>query len=96
MPQLDEIGVDRLGRIVEDAASEGYLFSADRFQFVLVNRGARQNLSYSRAEIAALTPWDPKPDIPREQFLKLIRPLLTKECERLDFETRQRRKDGTH
>lgn len=96
MPQRDEIGADRLGRMVEDAASEVYLFSAESFQFVLVNRGARENLGYTRAEISGLTPWDLKPDIPREQFLKLIRPLLSKECERLDFETRHRRKDGTH
>lgn len=95
MPQQDEIGADRLGRIVEDAASEVYLFAADSFQFKLVNRGARENLGYTKAELSALTPWDLKPDIPRAQFLDLIQPLVNGERERLDFETRHCRKDGT-
>lgn len=93
----DPAGVnsERLGRIVEDAASEVYVFSAQDFRFRLVNRGARENLGYGIDELSKLTPWDLKPHISREEFLALVAPLLARETERLDFETVHRRKDGT-
>jgi PAS domain S-box-containing protein len=93
----DPAGVnsERLGRIVEDAASEVYVFSAQDFRFRLVNRGARENLGYGIDELSKLTPWDLKPHISREEFLALVAPLLARETERLDFDTVHRRKDGT-
>lgn len=91
------IGVtsERLGRIVEEAASEVYVFSADDFRFRLVNRGARENLGYGAAEIVSLTPWDLKPNISRDDFLSLVHALQAKEVQRLDFETIHRRKNGS-
>ncbi|WP_340647234.1 PAS domain S-box protein [Phenylobacterium sp.] len=86
---------ERLGRIVEEAASEVYIFSADDFRFRLVNKGARENLGYSDSEISELTPWDLKPEFSKDEFLSLIRPLLSGETERLYFETVHRRKNGT-
>lgn len=86
---------ERLGRLVEEAASEVYVFSADDFRFRLVNQGARENLGYTMEELARLTPWDLKPHISREAFLDLVEPLLRGEVGRLDFETVHRRKDGT-
>lgn len=74
----DEITVERLGRIVEDSASEVYLFSAEDFRFVLVNRGARENMGYSLSELRELTPWDIKPEVSQEQFLKLVEPLVAR------------------
>jgi PAS domain S-box-containing protein len=94
----NSIGVssERLGRIVEEAASEVYVFSADDFRFLLVNKGARENLGYSIEELSRLTPWDLKPNIDRESFLSLVEPLQTGKISRLDFDTVHRRKDGTH
>lgn len=86
---------ERLGRLVEEAASEVYVFSGDDFRFRLVNKGARENLGYTMVELAKLTPWDLKPDIPRDAFMDLIAPLLRGDIRRLDFETVHRRKDGT-
>lgn len=86
---------ERLGRIVEEAASEVYVFSAEDFRFRLVNRGARDNLGYSIEELAELTPWDLKPRIRREEFVEMVSPLLKREVGRLDFDTVHRRKDGT-
>ncbi len=91
----NEISVERLGRMVEESASEVYLFSADDFRFVLGNRGARDNLGYSLAELRDLTPWDIKPEIPRDRFLKLVEPLVSRTEERLDFQTVHQRKDGS-
>jgi PAS domain S-box-containing protein len=91
------IGVtsERLGRIVEEAASEVYIFGADDFFFRLVNKGARDNLGYSAEELTQLTPWDLKPNISQPEFLSLIGPLRSGEIDRLDFDTTHKRKDGT-
>lgn len=91
------IGVtsERLGRIVEGAASELYVFSAETFRFLLVNKGARENLGFSMDELSTLTPWDLKPSIDRNQFLSLIEPLRNGELDRLDFDTVHRRKNGS-
>lgn len=95
MASIFGVTSDRLGRIVEEAASEVYIFSADDFLFRLVNKGARDNLGYTIEELRRLTPWDIKPNISKNEFLKLIEPLKNKSIERLDFETNHRRKDGT-
>lgn len=87
---------DRLGRIVEEAASEVYIFSDEDFRFRLVNKGARENLGYTMDELHGLTPWDLKPQISRGDFLDMVQPLQTGAVGRLDFETVHRRKDGTH
>lgn len=95
MPHSSRFTSERLGRIVEEAASEVYVFSAHDFQFRLVNKGARENLGYSIEELASLTPWDLKPHISRDEFLALIQPLTTGDVERIDFDSVHRRKDGT-
>jgi len=86
---------ERLGRIVEEAASEVYIFSERDFRFILVNKGARENLGYDIEELSSLTPWDLKPNISRDDFIDLIKPLQSREIERLDFDAVHRRKDGT-
>lgn len=86
---------ERLGRIVEDAASEVYVFGAADFRFRLVNKGARENLGYSMEELSLLTPWDLKPEVSEEAFKALVKPLENKSVRRLEFDTVHRRKDGT-
>ena len=86
---------ERLGRIVEEAASEVYIFGAADFRFRLVNKGARDNLGYDADELAGLTPWDLKPNIDRAEFLDLVKPLQSGGADRLDFDTVHKRKDGT-
>lgn len=86
---------DRLGRIVEDAASEVYVFGADDYLFRIVNKGARDNLGYTIDELRLLTPWDLKPGISQAAFVALVQPLIHKTVERLDFDTVHQRRDGT-
>ena len=95
MNQNNGVTNERLGLIVEEAASEVYVFSAEDFRFRLVNKGARENLGYSASELAELTPWDLKPEFSKNEFLSLVRPLLAGDIERLDFQTVHRRKNGT-
>ncbi len=87
--------VERLGRIVEDAASEAFLFDADTINFIMVNRGARENLGYTMEELRSLTAIDIKPRISADAFRALIAPLLAGEQKVLAFETVHRRKDGS-
>ena len=86
---------ERLGRIVEDAASEIFIFDAHSLNFVLVNRGARENLGYSMDELRGLTPIDIKPKIEPDDFAKLLAPLRSGERTVQHFDTVHRRKDGT-
>lgn len=84
-----------LGRLLEQSLNEIYIFDAQSLQFILVNRGARENLGYSMAELSHLTPVDLKPGFTPESFANLLSPLHTKGKESLQFETVHRRKDGT-
>ena len=95
MPDSMSFSSERLGRIVEDSASEIFVFSADDFRFLLVNRGARENLGYSMDELRTQTPWDIKPELDRKEFLALINPLIVGNETLLAFETRHQRKDGS-
>jgi PAS domain S-box-containing protein len=86
---------ERLGRVVEDAASEAFVFDADTLKFILVNRGARENLGYSMDELRQLTPIDIKPEFTGDQFRAMVAPLRDGSQQVLNFETIHRRKDGT-
>jgi PAS domain S-box-containing protein len=92
---MSTLGVDRLGEVVEQSASEIYVFAADDFRFILVNRGARENLGYSLAELSEMHPWDLKPEFSEEEFKAFVGPLLSAEVPRLSFETVHGRKDGS-
>lgn len=86
---------ERLGRIVEESASEVYIFHADDFRFALVNKGARNNLGFGLEELRSLRPWDLKPELPEPEFRALVEPLFTGAAPLVDFETVHRRKDGS-
>lgn len=87
---------ERLGRIIEDATNEVYLFSAETMRFVLVNRGARENLGYSMEELATRAPWDLKPDISESAFRAMLEPLQRGDAPFVEFETHHQRRDGSH
>ncbi|MEM5542753.1 PAS domain S-box protein [Sulfitobacter sp. AS92] len=95
MQEAIKLASDRLGQIVEDAASEVYLFSAEDFTFTLVNRGARENLGYSMSDLRDMVAWDIKPELSRDSFLSLVQPLLRGEKTTLEYETVHQRKDGS-
>lgn len=84
-----------VGQLIDDSLNEIFIFDAETWKFLRVNRGARENLGYSMDELAQLTPVDIKPEHSKESFAELIRPLVAEEKEVLEFEAVHRRKDGS-
>jgi len=81
--------------IFENSLNEIFIFDAQTLNFVQVNRGARKNMGYSMSELSQMTPIDIKPDITREKFDAIVTPLKNKTKEKIIFETRHQRKDGS-
>jgi PAS domain S-box-containing protein len=85
----------RLGRILDDSRNEIFIFDAETKRFLLVNRGARDNLGYTMEELQSLTPVDLKPEFTEETFDQLLGPLRSGEQEVVRFTTMHSRKDGS-
>ena len=83
------------GRMLETSISEIYIFDADTLRFLLVNRGARENLGYDMNELYRMTPLDLKPEFTTESFLRLLEPLRSGERETVLISTYHQRKNGT-
>jgi len=82
-------------QVVENSLNEIYVFHPENLKFIMVNRGARENLGYTMAELADMTPLDLKPEFKPENFRKLIGPLTEGRQEKIKFNTVHRRKDGS-
>ncbi len=86
----------RFGRIIEESSNEIYVFRADTLKFTLANRGALENLGYEYDEMLELTPVALKTDFTEVGFRELIEPLISRKTDRVAFQSRHRRKDGSH
>lgn len=85
----------QLAGIIENSLNEVYIFDEQTLLFEYVNKGALQNLGFSRAEMRRMTPLDIKPEFEFEQFNKLLNPLRGDEEEKVLFNTIHQRKDGS-
>ena len=92
--QAEEKAV-HFGHILERSLNEIYVFNAETFKFIQVNKGARKNLGYSIEELQQLTPLDLKPEFTTDSFSNLIKPLRTGSKEAIIFDTIHKRKDGS-
>ena len=84
-----------LGRIVENSLNEIYIFDTQTFQFIQVNRGARDNLGFSLEQLRTLTPIDLDPNFSQSEFTELTQPLLTGDSDRIEYESKFTRTDGS-
>ena len=82
-------------RIFDESLNEIFVFDADTFNFINVNKEAQRNIGYTMDELLTMTPVDIKPGLNKPKFLKLIQPLLKDEIGKVDFETTHERKDGS-
>ena len=83
-------------RVLENSRNEIFIFDAETFRFIEVNRSARENLGYTLEELRSLTPLDLKPEFTAESFAELVTPLRNGKTETVRFTTVHRRKDGSH
>ncbi len=80
---------------MQSAASEIYLIDAATLAFVDVNQAARQNLGFSHAELAAMTPLDLAPSLAREELERLLGSLGEEIGAQVGLRTCHRRADGS-
>lgn len=85
----------RLARLLDELASEIYIFDAETLRFSEANTGAQRNIGYSIDELLGLTPLDLKPEFTFESFRAMLAPLLAGERAQVAFDTIHRRKDGS-
>jgi PAS domain S-box-containing protein len=84
-----------LGRIIEDSLNEIYLFDAETLNYRFINKGARENLGYTKREMVKLTPLDINPQHDPASFAQLLSPLKSGESDNIQIESIHRRKDGS-
>ncbi|MDA7816872.1 sensor domain-containing diguanylate cyclase [Sulfurimonas sp.] len=89
----DDKKLQALGTIINNTKEEIYIFSADTYRFTYLNDTAINNIGYSCDEVTNLTPFDIKPEYSKENFTKLIQPLLDGKEDVISFETYHQRKD---
>ena len=85
----------KFSHVLEDSLNEIYIFDAETFHFLNVNRGARENIGYSIEELREMTPLDITPKINPEAFKALIKPLRDGSEKKIQIEAIHRRKNGT-
>ncbi|NIA20010.1 MAG: PAS domain S-box protein, partial [Xanthomonadaceae bacterium] len=86
---------NRLGRILNDSSNEIYVTDANSLIFLQVNRGAVQNLGYSKDEFASIHLLDIFADLDRTSLDSLLQPLRDEEKDYVFHQGENRRKDGS-
>ncbi len=71
-----------------------FIFRPDTLTFFYVNRGAINQLGYSKDELMTITPLDIKPEFNEEQFRGLLSPLIEGVKKSVNFETVHQHKNG--
>lgn len=83
-----------LVKILDSTSEEFYIISLETFRYLYTNSTALSNLALEQEEIFLKHPYEIKEGMSKEEFFKLIDPLLKDEVERLEFECLHKRKDG--
>ncbi|MFP5307773.1 MAG: diguanylate cyclase domain-containing protein, partial [Gammaproteobacteria bacterium] len=85
----------RLGRLLDNASEEVYIFDAQSLFFLEVNRGARRNLGYRAEQLARMTPLDMSDELEVETFNNYLASLRSGDKDHLVYRCRHRRSDGS-
>jgi PAS domain S-box-containing protein len=85
----------RLGRLLDNAMEEVYIFDAQSLYFIEVNRGARRNLGYASEQLARMTPLSIAPTLDMATFHGYLSRLRGGELEHLLYRADHKRADGT-
>ncbi|MES0872702.1 sensor domain-containing protein [Sinimarinibacterium thermocellulolyticum] len=85
----------RLGRLLDAASEEIYIFDAQTLRFLEVNRGARRNLGYDAEALVRMTPLDISEDLSEDGLRNFLARLHGGERDDLVYRCRHRRADGS-
>ncbi|MDP9142073.1 MAG: diguanylate cyclase [Pseudomonadota bacterium] len=84
---------NRLGRLLDGAKEEVYIFDAQTLRFLEVNRGATDNLGYRADLLARMGPLDISEELDKETLDNYLSSLRGGEREHLVYRCRHRRAD---
>ncbi len=90
-----ELRASERGKILENSLNEIYIFDAETYKFLYINKGAEKNIGYTFQEMAELTPVDLQPNTNKKKFLDDLKPLIEGKEESISFCTQHQRKDKT-
>jgi PAS domain S-box-containing protein len=93
--KLEKTRLNQLGKIVDQSLNEIYMFDIHSLRFLEVNQASLKNTGYTLTEIQEMTPLDINLNLTAKDFNELVQPLVNGEKERVIFETRHFRKDGS-
>lgn len=85
----------RLGRLLDNAVEEIYIFDAQTLYFLEINRGARNNLGYRPEQLTRMTPMSISSGIESETFQQHLSDLRGGAREHLTYRCQHRRANGT-
>jgi diguanylate cyclase (GGDEF)-like protein/PAS domain S-box-containing protein len=85
----------RLGRLLDAAAEEIYIFDAQSLYFAEVNRGAQRNLGFQASELMRMTPLSISAELEPEAFQGFLARLRGGEIEHVVYRCKHVRADGT-
>jgi PAS domain S-box-containing protein len=85
----------RLGRLLDSAAEEIFIFDAQTLYFLEVNRGARRNLGYRADQLSRMTPLDISSGLDAATLDSYLGRLRGGETGNLSYRTSHRRADGS-
>ena len=82
-------------KILDSSLNEIYIFNAENFKFLYINKGAKHNTGYSFTEISNLTPLDLNPNMEKKYFSDILNKAIKNEDNHTTFLTQCQRKNGT-
>ncbi len=85
----------RLGRLLDAASDEVYIFDAQTLRFVEINRGARRNLGYHASEMTHMTPLVISEQLDATTFRGYLDSLRNGDTEHVTYRCQHRRADGS-
>ncbi|AXQ30761.1 diguanylate cyclase [Solimonas sp. K1W22B-7] len=85
----------RLGRLLDSAMEEIYIFDAQTLYFLEVNRGAQRNLGYGLDQLSMMTPLQISEDLDAAMFQSYLGRLRGGDTGHLSYRCRHRRADGS-
>ena len=88
--------LQRFKRALDQTLDCVFTFDAETLRFTYVNRGAMEQVGYSKEELLNMTPVDIKPEIDEVYFRQLLTPLLSGEQRSHTFEVIHAHKSGRH